>query len=238
MSGKEPTNTRVNRVNSSNRLAEHRDRWLVSYSDLLTLLFALFVVLYAAADQTRARLISQAVALELGESQTVGSVSLRGGEGVLPEHAALLAGVRGAIEKAFANNKSLVERARIRTTERGIVVSLAEAGFFAPGEASVRQDAKALIAEIATALRETNAPVRIEGHTDSFPISNTRYPSNWELSAARASTVLAWLVECGIPSSRLAVAGYGGERPIATNATPEGRALNRRVDIVILTTDD
>jgi chemotaxis protein MotB len=238
MSGKEPKNSRVNRANASIRLAEHRDRWLVSYSDLVTLLFALFVVLYAAADQTRARLIAQAVALEMGESRMVDSANLNGGEGVLPEHEALLASVRGAIEKAVANNKSLMERARIRTTERGIVVSLAEAGFFAPGDASVRQDAKELIDGIATALRETDAPVRIEGHTDSFPISNTRFPSNWELSAARAATVLARLVDAGIPSSRLAVAGYGGERPIATNATPEGRALNRRVDIVILKTDN
>lgn len=236
MSGKETNNSRAKRGNAPGHLHEHRDRWLVSYSDLITLLFALFVVLYAAADQTRARLIAQAVALELGGPQTVGAVNL-GGEGVLPEHEAVRARVQAAIERAIASNKSLTESARIHITERGIVVSLAEAGFFAPGEASVRQDANGLIDEIAAALRETDSLVRIEGHTDSFPISNTRYPSNWELSAARASTVLARLVERGIPSSRLAVAGYGGERPIATNETPEGRALNRRVDIVILKTD-
>jgi chemotaxis protein MotB len=223
---------RRGRRHTDGQSSEHRDRWLISYSDLVTLLFALFVILYAAADKTRAPLIAQAVALQLGDAQDV-STADSSGEGVLPEHDALV-GTRRAIEKVFADNRSLGTRARLQTDERGIVISLAEAGFFAPGDATVRQDAAELIELLSATLRETTLPIRIEGHTDSIPISNARYPSNWELSAARASTVLARLVECGITPSRLSVAGYAGERPVASNSTQEGRALNRRVDIVIL----
>ena len=215
----------------------HHERWLVSYADLLTLLFALFVILYAAADHDRARAIAQAVATELGDTTRSAPAVPGGGRGVLPGTDRLVS-ARQALDRAFASNEALRSRAHIRTTERGIVVSLAEAGFFAPGEAVLREDAVALVDSLADALQGSDAPLRVEGHTDSLPISNARYPSNWELSAGRASAVLARFAARGIPSSRLSVAGYAGERPIADNATAEGRALNRRVDLVILRSSD
>lgn len=218
-----------------------RDRWLISYADLVTLLFALFVVLYAAADRERARSVAESFAAQFGSPKndstnaSAGSAA-EGGRGVLTG-ARTLAAEQSALERAFASNQTLGARTRMKRTERGLVVSLAEAGFFAPGEAEVRADALPLVDALADALRESNAPVRVEGHADSTPISNARYPSNWELSAARASTVLARLRARGIPTARLSVAGYADAQPVADNSTAEGRALNRRVDLVVLSSE-
>jgi chemotaxis protein MotB len=99
---------------------------------------------------------------------------------------------------------------------------------------TVREDARSLIEAMVDALKDSQAQLRLEGHTDSTPIATSRYPSNWELSSARASVVLAQFIARGISPARLSLAGYAGERPIASNDTLEGRALNRRVDLVIL----
>jgi chemotaxis protein MotB len=211
-----------------------RERWLISYSDLLTLLFALFVVLYASADHERARAIADAITRQMDGLPAASKSGINtGGSGVLPG-ADSYAQARGKIEQAFASSERLRQRAVYKETERGIVVSLAEAGFFAPGDATVRDDALPIVDELANALHDANASVRIEGHTDATPIATPRFPSNWELSAARAASVLARLARNGVASSRLSVAGYADEQPIADNATPQGRALNRRVDLVVL----
>jgi chemotaxis protein MotB len=224
---------------------DHRDRWLISYADLVTLLFSLFVVLYAAADKDRAQAVASALALEISGAQPsspatasanasgAGSANMPGGSGVLPGADSLQA-VRGAVDKALAENESLRSRTRVTDTERGFVISLAEAGFFDPGDAAVRGDASALLDALADTLGNSGALIRVEGHTDATPISTSRYPSNWELSSARASTVLARLTSRGVAPSRLSVAGYASERPVADNGTAAGRALNRRVDLVVL----
>jgi len=142
-----------------------------------------------------------------------------------------------AIEKAIASDPNLAERVRVRNEERGLVVSLAEAGFFAPGTAEVRDDALGTVDTLAAAIASASPPVRVEGHTDATPISTPRFPSNWELSAARASSVAARLMQRGVAPGRLSITGFGGERPVADNTTPDGRAQNRRVDIVILRTE-
>ena len=211
---------------------EPRDRWLVSYSDLMTLLLALFVVLYAAADPKRANKIATALATEFGNKNS-SAAKVPWGTGVLPGSESLVQS-KEAVDRVFMSNPVMRSRARVSVTERGLVVSLTEAGFFAPADASIRSDALPLLDDIAKALNETNVQVRIEGHTDSLRISTARYPSNWELSAARAATVVAYLVQQQVPAGRLSVAGFADQRPVADNATPEGRALNRRVDIVIL----
>jgi chemotaxis protein MotB len=214
---------------------ESRDRWLVSYADLVTLLLALFIVLYAAADQERAVKVVSAIAAQFsGKADQAGAnPQYKNGAGILPGSDSLV-GTQASFDRAIAGNKDLRDRTRISMTERGLVVSLTEAGFFAPGDQTIRDDASSLLDAIADVLNASNVQVRVEGHTDSNPISTTRYPSNWELSAARATTVLNSLVKRSVSSSRLSVAGYAGEKPIADNSTPEGRAMNRRVDLVIL----
>ncbi len=209
---------------------ESRDRWLLSYADLMTLLLALFIVLYAAADHERAKQIASAMAAQFNEGAATNAPA---SSGVLPGADSLVV-AKAAIDRAFLMNPSLRNRARVQVTERGIVVSLTEAGFFAPAEASIQQDALTVLEPLAQALNESKAQVCVEGHTDSLQISTARYPSNWELSAARAATVLSHLVNLGVPASRMSVAGFAGERPVGDNATPEGRALNRRVDLVVL----
>lgn len=207
-----------------------RDRWLISYADLVTLLFALFVVLFAAADHERAKEVARVFNHEIGVAEAHAGTPTPGllpaGNGVLEAKAAL--------DRTMAANEQMRQRVSVTADERGLVVSLAEAGFFAPGSADVQAEASVLLDAIAGALADSSAPIRIEGHTDSIPISTPRFPSNWELSAARASNIASRLMARGVPSSRVSIVGYGGERPVADNATADGRARNRRVDIVVL----
>lgn len=198
--------------------SRHNDRWLLSYADLVTLLLALFIVLYAASDRERAQKIASSFA-----SQNTS------GDGILPGNDA-----DKTTEVKILENPVLMQKTKMRQTSRGLIISLSEAGFFAAGEASVSADAETVIKTLAETLKDTQTPIRVEGHTDSTPISSPRYPSNWELSTARASSVLARLLENGIAPERLSAAGYGGFQPVADNATIEGRAQNRRVDIVVL----
>lgn len=213
---------RRRKENSIEHESHLRDRWLISYADLVTLLLALFIVMYAASDHERARQIAESFSAE----NTGGSGILPGSDGEKDE--------RDKFEQKLLANPVLIQKTKTRQTKVGLVVSLSEAGFFAPGEAAINPEADAVITILAESLQNTNAQIRIEGHTDSTPIYNTRYPSNWELSTARASSVLARLIERGITPERLSAAGYGGFQPIADNSTPEGRAQNRRVDVVIL----
>ena len=126
----------------------------------------------------------------------------------------------------------------IRLDGRGLVISLQEAGAFATGSADLSGSARRMIGTVGAAIHDLDNIVRVEGHTDDVPIFTSRYRSNWELSTARATSVVAYLVdEMQIPAERMAVAGYGEFRPLAPNDSDENRALNRRVDIVVLSTE-
>jgi chemotaxis protein MotB len=117
-----------------------------------------------------------------------------------------------------------------------VTVSLSEAGFFGSGAAAVVPGAAAKLREVALALRAVGRPIAVEGHTDDVPISTAQYPSNWELSTARATTIVRYLVEeMSFDPRTLAATGFAEFRPLGDNATPEGRAANRRVDLVLLT---
>jgi chemotaxis protein MotB len=214
---------RSRQAQSESAIENHsRDRWLISYADLLTLLLALFIVMYAASDKERAHQIAESF-----------STQQIGGNGILPGSTSEKDD-RDKFERKMLEDPVLIQRAKMRQTKEGLVVSLSEAGFFAPGEAVISGEAESVIATLAETLKNAGVRVRIEGHTDSTPISNAKYPSNWELSTARASSVLARLIDMGIEPERLSAAGYGGFQPIADNSTAEGRAQNRRVDVVIL----
>jgi chemotaxis protein MotB len=124
---------------------------------------------------------------------------------------------------------------RIHIEPRGMIISLGENGVFDSGSDQIKPEGKVLLDTIATSLANIGNLIRIEGHTDNVPIRNSRFPSNWELSAARATGVLTYLIaKFGLSPEALAVAGYGEYRPAATNDTEEGKARNRRVDIVVL----
>ncbi|NNE98800.1 MAG: OmpA family protein [Pyrinomonadaceae bacterium] len=201
------------------------DRWLISYADLMTLLLALFIVLYAASDKERAAKISESF-------NAPGS----GNNGILPGNRPS-ENEASQIAANFLQDRVLQSKTRVYKKGGDTVISLTEAGFFAPGMAELKDGGDEVLSAIAESLKKDGSFVRIEGHTDSTPISTEKYRSNWELSTARASTVLEKLIERGVEPRRLSAAGYGGYQPIGDNSTESGRARNRRVDVIVLKND-
>lgn len=240
----------------------NHERWLVSYADFITLLFAFFVVMFASSqtDRGRAQQVSESVRRALEENQMISSlVGILGG--TIDDKGkgnAMMRGPGGTKKgsesphalpppqlvellpsKKFLENalKKEIESGKIQVQmgPRGLVVSLKEAAFFSPGDDTISPGSYGAIEKIAQAMRQLPNPIRLEGHTDSVPINNSRFRSNWELSAARSIAMLKLLSgRFGIPPQRMAVAGYADTAPVASNDTEEGRARNRRVDIVIL----
>lgn len=230
------------------RKAESRgggqDRWLLSYADFITLLFAFFTVMYAVSTVDAVKVapavssIHEAFSLP-ADTRTPGPAVQPTSPLVPPVRVALtppndLEEVRRRLSLELAE---AVESGRIEITSdvRGLVLSLPVKATFDVGSADVQAEARALIAQIATTLRPLANPLRIEGHTDDVPISTARYGSNWELSTARASAVVEFLITTArMAPSRLSAAGYAEFHPRAANDSVANRARNRRVDIVVL----
>jgi chemotaxis protein MotB len=238
------------------------DRWLISYSDFMTLLFALFVVLFASSyrDNQAIKRISQAIHIgfqELGAfsggssssgvayhnlepDASIGSPSFLPAdtkkEDALAPLVVDIAQLRRELEAAIG--QELRDREVVmRVSPEGFVISLNELGFFNSGQADLLPGAAPKIEKIAKVLTQHGLDLRIEGHSDNQPIHTAEFRSNWELSTARAMAVLLLLVnEAGFDPKKLSVAGYGEYRPVADNATPDGRKMNRRVDLVVVAT--
>ena len=211
-----------------------RDRWLVSYADFMTLLFAFFTTLYAVStvdDQKYSRVAAGLhAAFESHESVPLKSGVLPGGQALLVQDQN---NARAVIERDMAEE---LRSGRMELLEdaRGLVLSIPEASAFAPGSADLSDAAKQVIMQLAVSLRDSGNSLLIEGHTDDVPIHSARFASNWELSTARATAVVQWLVENEhFPPARLSAAGYGEYRPRVVNESVQARARNRRVDIVI-----
>ncbi len=226
--------------------APHRDRWVIPYADFMTLLFALFTALYAvaAAEPSRLTMLADGLKVAFGAPDTqplsaVHAGALDHGRGIVGRaDRGPVAGdgdtVRRAIERELADDFAM---GRLEMTEdrRGLVLAIPEAFSFADGHADLSGGAPALMARIGGVLAGLPNALRVEGHTDNTPIHNDRYTSNFELSTARATEVIAFFItHSGIAPSRLSASGYSEYHPRATNDTPEGRTRNRRVDIVIL----
>jgi chemotaxis protein MotB len=235
----------------------NHDRWLVSYADFVTLLFAFFVVLYATAqvDRQRAVRLSDAIrsafqelgVFQKGNQQTgsaaLGTVMAHAGasQQKLPATAADEAtgreqfdAIRNELERALADEIKHNDVALHMEADR-LVVSLREMGFFDSGSATIKQGAEDAFGRVARILGEHSCSVRIEGHTDNVPIHTSQFASNWELSTARATGLVKLLIEQhGISAGRLSAAGYAEFHPVSANDNAKGRQLNRRVDVVIL----
>jgi len=236
------------------------ERWLVSYADFVTLLFAFFVVLYASAqvDRQRALQLSDAIrsgfrqlGVFQGEKKAAEGVLIRDGanSGTTPDFyqpqrlegntatpgtAAEFINIRSELERALAPQ---IERKEVvlHLEPDGLVVTLREIGFFETGSAAMKPGAEKAFAQIAAILRAHACAVRIEGHTDNVPIHNSQFASNWELSTTRATGLVRSLVDnFGLSPALLSAAGYAEFHPASPNDTSHGRALNRRVDLVIL----
>jgi len=241
---------------------ENHERWLVSYADFITLLFAFFVVMFASSqtDKGKAKEVSESVraALESGGVPSAvrelwggsvgdkgkGNAQMQGPGGIQKMEkrptAQLPTGAAELLPSMQYLGSELKEEIRtgkinMRLETRGLVISLREAAFFSSGDDAITAASLPSIGKMAAVLHDLPNPVRLEGHTDSVPIHNSRFRNNWELSAARSIAMLEVLTKkFDIPESRFAVAGYAETIPVDSNETDEGRAHNRRVDIVIV----
>lgn len=226
---------------------ENHDRWLVSYADFITLMFAFFVVMFASSQADRAKIkrVAESVteALENGASRRSPKIDPAGFSGLKnlkldpPSSAPPASELLPSLNYLNTQLRDEIASGKMRVTleGRGLVVSLQQATFFPSGEDAIDPATYSSLEKVATAIRQLPNPVRLEGHTDAMPIHTSRFRSNWDLSAARAIAVLNLLTDrFQVPVERLAVAGYAETIPVADNGTEEGRARNRRVDIVIL----
>lgn len=221
---------------------ENSERWLVTYSDLITLLLIFFVVLYSMSSVSAKKFdeLAQSMAVVFGQGGRSGV--LDGGRSVIPDMAVHkqkrnITNTREQIRRMIAN-LGLEGKITVREEDRGIVISVKDTVFFKPGSADLGEKAQEIIANVASLLSGLPNSIRVEGHTDNIPIHTFKYYSNWELSTARATNVLHYMVqEKRIDPVRFSAAGYGEFKPVESNDTEAGRAANRRVDIVILNED-
>ncbi len=273
-----PTSNRRRRSGGGHGEASH-ERWLLTYADMITLLLALFIVLWSISSVN----ISKFAALKESLAQAFSGKVLQGSSGVLdggpaplnpqgtqidnvdaqssssvsslPTPNSIAQTIRDQINQSLsqaeldnlrriqaqvnAAAKALGLSGTIHTSidERGLVIRLlTDKVLFDSGQAVLQRRAVPLLHDIGLILvkDDTTNPIRVEGNTDDVPISTSQYPSNWELSTARAAAVLEVVLKAGFPARRLSIAGYGQENPVASNVTTRGRSLNRRVDVVVL----
>lgn len=235
---------------------ENHERWLVSYADFMTLLFAFFVVMYATSrvDNKRVNEAVQSVRFAMhfkgnggvdvmpifeGPVSEGGCVaSLSNSERLNQRQIESVEALRRRMEKKFKGK--LIEKpgmnpsVTLHLEGRKLKIRLSVAHFFDPTQAVLRPEVMPTLDALADELRKLRRPIRIEGHTDDSPVTNPRYRDNWDLSASRAASVVAYLDRAHrIPRSLLSAAGYGDSQPVASNDTPVGREMNRRIDLVV-----
>jgi chemotaxis protein MotB len=242
---------------------ENHERWMVSYADFVTLLFAFFTTLYAISTVDAQKMGKMVMSMRQSFDTTVFSsgsktLSLSQGQGAgdynasppskllenikLPKTVNIKvlsgAGELGQLKKQVEEKigpELLKGVIRTHIEPRGLIISLGEGGFFDSGSDQIKPNGKILLDVIAASLTSVGNHIRIEGHTDDVPIRNSKFPSNWELSTSRATAIIRYvIVQFGFRPDMLSSAGYAEFKPVADNNTDEGRARNRRVDIVVL----
>lgn len=223
----------------------NHERWMVSFADFMTLLFALFVVLFAISQVDQRKLEEVSQSMEQAFGVTKGSTSVLPNQPVpqpnvippivMQRQLQAMQALKIKLERQLEKEK-LRESVNIEIQERGMVVSLRDAAFFDSGSATLRSSVLGKLQRFLVQLEGVPNDMRIEGHTDAIPIHSGQFPSNWELSGARAGSLLRFMVDhTAVPQRQLSIAGYADQRPIDDNRSETGRQRNRRVDIVILT---
>ena len=249
----------------------NHERWLVSYADFITLLFAFFVVMYSSAQVDKRKVGQLALAIQVAfqqmgvfpaspsdipasvdDSLPPSPVRLIESDGRITDMGQIVPIPPDDISRSKIEDQDNLDALRrelmqtlageiarneiaLRTGTDGLIISLREIAFFDSGSAHLRAGSMLTFTRIAKILNQHTYRIRIEGHTDDRPIHNPQFASNWELSTARATELVRLLItQYGYSPARLAAAGYAQYHPIASNDVPEGRAQNRRVDIVVL----
>lgn len=204
---------------------ENLDRWLISYADFMTLMFTFFVALYALSSMDLTKMEQFTLSLRQVFKVIDDPIKLH--------YTKTEKSMTEDLKAVLANDENVA----VNNEPRGIVITFSDTALFTSGAADVRPEADSVLGRIAEKLKTMPGRVYIEGHTDNVPISGGRFGSNWELSAARASGVLHAFVAKGLDPYRFTISGYGEYRPVASNESPEGRAKNRRVELVLMPPD-
>jgi chemotaxis protein MotB len=223
------------------------DRWLISYADFITLLFAFFVVMYAISvvNVGKYKVLSDALGDAFGGRPAVPQASSTIEQLPLTKLIARKRAEAARRERERLNTLArdlnaslapLVKNGQVRVTQaaRGVTVEINAKVLFDEGQAALGGEARATLGSVATLLRNDPHAIQVEGHTDKQPIANSAFPSNWELSSARASSVVRLFIEGGVAEGRLTAVGHGANLPVAPNTDEAGRARNRRVAVTIL----
>jgi chemotaxis protein MotB len=226
---------------------ENHERWLISYADFITLLFAFFVVMYAisAVNIGKYKIFSDALGDAFGGKGAAQPVNTEVPNLPVPNPALkrrveLLRKEKEQMTKLAQDLLStmapLVKEGKVRVTQnsRGVSVEINASVLFDPGDARLMPESVEALRAVASLLKADSHDVQVEGHTDNQPIGNTRFPSNWELSSVRASSVVRLFIDAGVAPQRLTAVGYSSNVPVADNDTLQGRARNRRVAVTIL----
>lgn len=227
---------------------ENHERWLISYADLITLLFAFFVVMYAISivNEGKYQVLSDALGDAFGGRGAATQVNTNV-EPVLPlshiinrkrnEAARREQERMGVMARDLsATLLPLVKSGQVRVTQnaRGVSVEINASVLFEQGQAVLDGEAGEVLGAVAGLLKNDTHRIEVEGHSDDLPIASPVYPSNWELSSARAASVVRLFIANGVAEARLSAIGFAATRPVASNADPAGQARNRRVAVTIL----
>ena len=231
---------------------DNHERWLVSYADFMTLLFAFFVVMYALSsiNEGKYRILSNSMGSAFNNAAA--NIASTPSAAVIPPIAVVQKQnapakaqdgerqkqrdkMRNIAKDILAVMAPLIEQGKVRVieTSRGVTIEINDSILFSPAQAQLQPALAKALRAIAEVLAPTDFPITIEGHTDNVPIKNAQFPSNWELSAVRATTVLRLFADSGVAGDRLTAIGYADTRPVEPNLFADGRARNRRVSILI-----
>ena len=253
---------------SKNAEGDNHERWMVSYADFITLLFAFFVVMYSisSVNEAKYRIFSESLNIAFIQTlapatkyvapsqlvvapnqqmpQTTNLLLANRNKVLVDKRTALLGEQQRRIEdrmKKLATGLSQVMAALIKQhavsinqTKRGVVVDISASTLFDSGDAVLHANSQSILRAVADVLSKEDMPIEVEGHTDDTPIATAKFPSNWELSSVRASSVVRLLIDSGVPEQRLAVVGLASNHPLAPNDSAENRSKNRRVTITIV----
>lgn len=234
---------------------DNHDRWLISYADFITLLFAFFVVMYSisSVNEGKYKTFSDSLSTAFTSRPSSASTNIAPNQqeqmlkALVDRRTARLGVQQRRIQermKTLENgisqvmlpmiNQNLVS---VSQNKRGVVIDISASSLFKTGDATLQPGALDVLREVSVVLSKEELPIEVEGHTDDVPIKTAQFPSNWELSSARASSVARMLIDNGVPAKNLAVVGLASNQPLAPNDSPENRARNRRVTITIVSPD-
>jgi len=215
---------------------ENVERWMVSYADFVTLLFCFFTAMYAISNVDTNKLGKFVDSMRSAfnvEGKRGNAISvIEGVQIFIPADVEVESNVREILGTLVTDSKGAID---VKRDARGVVITIADKYFFESGSADLKENSRKALDKIASTLIKHPNMIRVEGHTDNIPIRNDNFPSNWELSASRAINVVKYFIDThNIKPDRISAIGYAENRPAASNDAPDGRAKNRRVDIVLL----